>query len=192
VDKIFNSIILTGFLIVSSLLVTFFINTNEIFAIEYKTYPNQTVEDIEFQYPSDWELDTEVYVDDPNLEKGIFIEKYNNEEMEGVSDLQSFTEEVLQLELELNQSEGIDYKLLKIEDPKIISIGNLEMGTFIEEYIYEEDPETTISQYWTTIVGGQGYVIEFYAPTSTFNSTEVSEIRDHFIKSFKIIGANQS
>lgn len=191
-DKIFNSIILTGFLIVSSLLVTFFINTNEIFAIEYKTYPNQTVEDIEFQYPSDWELDTEVYVDDPNLEKGIFIEKYNNEEMEGVSDLQSFTEEVLQLELELNQSEGIDYKLLKIKDPKIISIGNLEMGTFIEEYIYEEDPETTISQYWTTIVGGQGYVIEFYAPTSTFNSTEVSEIRDHFIKSFKIIGANQS
>jgi hypothetical protein len=192
VDKIFNSIILTGFLIVSSLLVTFFINTNEIFAIEYKTYPNQTVEDIEFQYPSDWELDTEVYVDDPNLEKGIFIEKYNNEEMEGVSDLQSFTEEVLQLELELNQSEGIDYKLLKIEDPKIISMGNLEMGTFIEEYIYEEDPETTISQYWTTIVGGQGYVIEFYAPTSTFNSTEVSGIRDHFIKSFKIIGANQS
>lgn len=191
-DKFFNSIIITGFLIVSSLLVTFFINTNEIFAIEYKTYPNQTVEDIEFQYPSDWELETEVYVDDPNLEKGIFIEKYNNEEMEGMSDLQSFTEEVFQLELELNQSEGIDYKLLKIEDPKIISIGNLEMGTFIEEYIYEEDPETTISQYWITIVDGQGYVIEFYAPTSTFNSTEVSEIRDHFIKSFKIIGANQS
>jgi hypothetical protein len=192
VDKIFNSIILTGFLIVSSLLVTFFINTNEIFAIEYKTYPNQTVKDIEFQYPSDWELDTEVDVDDPNLEKGVSIEKYDNEEMEEVSDLQSFTEEVLQEELELNQSEGIDYKLLKIEDPKIISIGNLEMGTFIEEYINEEDSETTISQYWTTIVGGQGYAIEFYAPTSTFNSTEVSEMRDHFIKSFKIIGANQS
>ena len=190
-DKIFKSIILTGFLIVSFLLVTFFINTNEIFAIEYKTYPNQTV-DIEFQYPSDWELDTEVYDDDPNLEIGIFIEKYNNEEMEGVSDLQSFTEEVLQLELELNQSEGLDYKILKIEDSKITSIGNLEMGTFTEEYKYEEDPDTTTSQYWTTIVGGQGYVIEFYAPTSTFNSIEVSEIRDHFIKSFKIISANQS
>lgn len=187
-DKIFISVIFTGFLIVSFLLVTFFINTNEIFAIEYKTYPNQTVE-YEFQYPGDWELDTEAY-DDSDLEIGISIEKYDNEEMEEMSDLQSFTEEVLQIEVDSEENE--DYKTLKVEDPKIISIGNLEMGTFTEEYTDEEDPETITSQYWTTIVGGQGYALEFYAPTSTFNSTEVSEIRDHFINSFKITSANQS
>lgn len=185
---IFNSITLTGFLIVSFLLVTFFINTNEIFAIEYNTYPNQTV-DIEFQYPSDWTLDTEVYDVDPDLEIGVLIEKYNKEEMDGVSDLQSFTEDVLEVELE-DQSEDL-YEILKIDDSKITSIGNLEMRTFTEEYKYEEDPETTTSQYWTTIVGDQGYVIEFYAPTNIFNSTEVGEIRDHFIKSFKIKSANQ-
>jgi hypothetical protein len=159
----------------------------------YTTYTNETL-GIEFQYPNDWTLNTEdlaigyLYVNVPNLEKGISITKYDNEEMEGMSDLQTFTEEMLQLELDTYKDLGVK----KIEDPKIISIGNLEMGTFKEAYKLEEDPKPTTFQFWTTIVDGQGYVVVFYAPTSTFNSTEVSQIRDHIIQSFKILNVDKT
>ena len=150
--------------------------------------------DIEFQYPIDWVLDTTdfaidiLYINDPNVEKSISITEYNNEELGNVSDLRTFTEEEFNEEFELNKTEGIeDFEIKKIENLTTISIGNLEMGTFTEEYKFENDTDTTTSQFWTILSGGKGYNIEFSAPTSTINSPEVSEIRDQFIKSVKIV-----
>lgn len=78
-DKIIsNSIIYTGFLIVSFLLVNFVTSSNYAFAIEYNNFTSKTW-GIEFQYPSEWKV-TENSRFDENMEK---ISIYNQNQNTG-------------------------------------------------------------------------------------------------------------
>jgi hypothetical protein len=46
------------------------------------------------------------------------------------------------------------------------------------------------NQVWVVYVGDHGYLISFGSTTDQFDSPKNVEIRDHFIKSIKFLGAN--
>jgi hypothetical protein len=55
-----------------------------------------------------------------------------------------------------------------------------------------EDPSVSAQQIWLTIVGKKGYLISFWSTTSYFDNPEISEVRDHFIKSIKFLDINST
>ena len=57
---------------------------------------------------------------------------------------------------------------------------------------YEEDPTLFAQQVWLTFVGNKGYLITFWSPTTYFDSANITQTRDHIIKSIKFLGINNT
>jgi hypothetical protein len=178
-DKIISmSIIYTGFLIPSILVISFSsVFENKVFAIEYNNFTSKTF-GIGFQYPNDWLVDaSELYITISNpIDGSLSLDIAKNPLHKEVHDLQTFTNEWL---ARISSSVG-DTQI--IQNPTTISTENLEMQTFLTT---QQSNEAV--QHWTFIANGHEYVIRFFSPISKFNNPENIEILDHFIKSIKIV-----
>ncbi|MGD1836419.1 MAG: hypothetical protein ACPKQO_11945 [Nitrososphaeraceae archaeon] len=176
-----------------------FININNIFAVEYTNYTSEKY-GIQFEYPSNWTIDekTSRFDSGPDMMIADYSENRNiNFIFSGkgqVGDavttlLETFgLKKVTEILLEsFTDDFGNEYKT--IESPSITSINGKETGTFLftEKDKYEDFATKYAKQMWITDVDSALYNFAFVSPTSTFDSQENIEIRDHFINSIKFL-----
>lgn len=105
----------------------------------------------------------------------------------GTSDLQSAV-----VDFHDGITSGFEFDYRTIESPTFLNIDGQRSGTFLYTFKdkYETNPITGAVQNWITFVGDRGYLFDFIGNPETFDSPENTEIRDHFIKSIKFLGAN--
>jgi hypothetical protein len=195
-DQVQKLIVLSAF---SFSIVSIFLFTieNNVFAIEYTNYISEKY-GIQFEFPSEWQVTekTSRFDDgsDIKLKSGTSqfnINRFENTVIDfGASDIETATEKGLRgLKISL-----YGFEVKTIEEPSYLTINGYNTGTFLITFKdkYEDFGIKGAQQQWIVFVGNAGYMITFIAPTSTFDSPENIEFRDHFIKSIKFLGINES
>ncbi|MGI0033214.1 MAG: hypothetical protein ACRD97_08080, partial [Nitrososphaeraceae archaeon] len=149
---------------------------------------------IQFQYPSGWELSektsrfdegTDISVMGFSPSALISILYLNESSIEGI-DLQSRLYEYFKLSIDDYEKE---YRV--IEQPSFATIGNQKAGSYLYTHKdkYEDFAIKYATQVWTTYVGNHGYLLSFTASTDQFDAPYIKQIRDHFLSSIKFLGA---
>jgi hypothetical protein len=191
------------FVLLSIAIITFallltFTNTGNVFAVQYLNHTSDKYQ-IQFQIPSDWEFKEKTN----RFEEGtdivgrtfdlpgfslITIGRLDNLISEfGSKDLLTGFYDIYKQELG-------DYtkEIRVIEKPSFINIDGQKAGTFLitQKDKYGDNAVRLANQLWVVYVGDHGYLISFGSTTDQFDSPKNIEIRDHFIKSIKFLGAN--
>jgi len=165
--------------------------------LQYSNYTSDKYK-IQFQYPSNWLIEektnrfeegSDVMISNNNVASGRIGISFFDDLLEafGTTNLQSATND---LHKDLLNSFTYDYRT--IESPTFLNIDGQKFGTFLltAKQKYETDPFRGAQQFWITMVGNNGYMINFISTPEAFDSPENTEIRDHLIKSIKFLGTN--
>ena len=188
----------TGAFILSNLII-FLPNINGSFALQFTDYTSEKHQ-IQFQYPSDWQIKEKANRFDEGSQIGISNKKtaagklrihfYDNLlESFGTTNLDAaFTKFYSATTTDDNEYE---YKI--IESPSFVSIDSQRTGSFLMTFKQknEIDPITGAVKYWITFVGNSGYMMQFMATPQNFNTPDNIEIRDQFIESIVFIGQSK-
>ncbi len=174
---------------------------NPAFAINnnFTNYTNAKY-NIEFQYPSYWELKekssrfdegAEISIHSNSItENGVISIAYSDKLIEGFgsSDLRIAVYATFKESLRSDYSR--EYRV--IEQPSFITIGGKDAGTFLftDKDKYEEYALKWATQRWIVFNGVHGYLISYTSSAETFDNPANKEIRDKFINSIRFI--NQS
>lgn len=184
------TIITTAVIIIST-------NSQDVFALQYSNHTSNRYQ-IQFQYPTDWELKekmgrfdegTSIAISKIALDNGGLISiGWDNDTVRGFGSADFTTAFYDTFRSLISSDYSKEYGI--IEQPSFINIDGQKVGTFLftQKDKYEEDAQTYGSQIWLVYVGDHGYLMSFTAPTRIFDSPENIEIRDHFIKSIKFLG----
>ena len=160
---------------------------------EYSTFISDTYK-IQFEYPIDWKVkektsrfdeDRSITVSGPSIES-IFVNTLN------IGYSPSFSRQ--DLEIAMNKAvsaytspeldSDVDVRL--IEGPSYVYIDNLIAGTFLYTINIQNSSYKDAYQLWILKPPGDLlYTIKFLSTSYKFDSRDITEIRDHFIKSIK-------
>jgi hypothetical protein len=149
---------------------------------------------IQFQYPSSWELNekksrfdegTDISVSSYSPSAYIYVQYLNTTAVEGI-DFQMAVYEFFKSSIDSDYSK--EYKV--IEQPSFTTIGNQKAGTYLFTHKdkYEDYATRWASQHWIVYVGNHGYLLSFMTSTSQFDSPEMMQIRNQFLKSIRFLG----
>jgi hypothetical protein len=149
---------------------------------------------IQFQYPSSWELNekksrfdegTDISISSYSPSAYIYVQFLNASAVEGM-DFQMAVYEFFKSSIDSDY--GKEYKV--IEQPSFTSIGNHKAGTYLFTHKdkYEDYATRWASQHWIVYVGNHGYLLSFMASTNQFDSPELTQIRNQFLKSIGFLG----
>jgi hypothetical protein len=186
------TIIITALILIST-------NSQNVLAVQYTNHTSDRYQ-IQFQYPSDWEFKekmtrfdegTDISVRKIALDNtGLIQIQRQNDTVRGFGSADFTTAFYKLFKDAISYDYGKDYNI--IEQPSFTNIDGQKAGTFLytQKDKYEDNAEPWGIQYWFVYVGDQGYLITFNSPTRMFDNPENTEIRDHFIKSIKFLGAN--
>jgi hypothetical protein len=182
IRQVFVSSGFTIFLTFSLLLVT----DNDVFAIEFSNYTSEKFE-IEFEYPSDWNIEEKTSRFDSN--PSISISKPGTIGMMVIlfdkDHKSSDIEELTNSEFKQYTIPGLESKV--IESPSFLTIDGEKAGT----YLFTMGNNIIATQNWHVYNGNDKYSFGFLASPTEFDSPENIEIRDHFIKSIKFLGDSE-
>ncbi len=171
-------------------------NANDILALQYTNYTNQKY-GIQFEYPSTWILNESKNT----VGEGHAIKIYRGNSEVGFIGVRVFDDLMRGLgSTNLRSAVNTGFDLMTREfrvkgSPSFITMDGRDAGTFL--FMNGDNETSLISQLWITIVGHHGYTFDFIAPkdrsyTEDFDSPDNVGIRDHFIKSVKFLGVNQT
>ena len=167
---------------------------NQAFAVEYTNYTSEKY-GIQFEYPSTWDLTEK----SSRFDEGPLLKISNPTNFSDISinynDLPKSMplKEALELMLEIGTSDS-STETVVIESPSILTIDNQTAGTFVvtTKPKFEVDAKKTASQSWWVPTSNHVYMIIYMSNPEDFDSPENIEIRDHFVKSIKILGDKTS
>jgi hypothetical protein len=171
---------------------------DESYAISYSNYTSNQYQ-IQFQYPTDWQITekktrfdegTDLQIQSFTYPNGqILIQTLNFTD----TDSSSFNEFVYDAYKEAITSDySLEYKV--IEQPTFLTIDGQQAGTYLytTKDKYEENAVRLAIQNWVVGAGDRAYLIWFTNMPANFDKPEVTEIRDHFIKSIKFLGISNT
>ena len=149
---------------------------------------------IQFQYPSSWEINekksrfdegTDISISSYSPSAHILVQYLNTTAVEGI-DFEMAVYEFFKSSIDSDYSK--EYKV--IEQPSFTTIGNQKAGTYLFTHKdkYEDFAARWASQHWMTYVGNHGYLLSFMTSTNQFDSPEMTQIRDQFLKSVTFLG----
>jgi hypothetical protein len=197
-NKLQQLIVLTG-LVIFLTSISLFTSENYAFGIEFSNYTSEKYK-IQFEYPVGWTVTEKTSRFDSGFDISIedptsFIDKFNILSIEdaiteyGSLDINTATYTSLE-----SLTDMYEYNVKIIEKPSFIIIDNHKAGTYLItlEKKYEKYPIKLANQAWLTFIGDSAYHFGYMGSTSNFDDPENIEIRDHFIKSIKFIGAEPS
>ena len=173
-----------------------FLNAQDVLAIQFSNYTSDKYQ-IQFQYPSNWELKekmgrfdegTDLAITSPYLPGGAIYIGYGDD-LRSSFGSPDFTSAFYKLfKEEISRDYSKEYNI--IEKPSFPTIDGQKAGTFLvsSKDKYEDNPSTWGTQMWLVYVGDHGYLITFFTTTDVFDNPENVQVRDHFIKSIKFLG----
>lgn len=164
---------------------------------DYTSEKNQ----IQFQYPSDWQIKEKAN----RLDEGSQIDISNKKIAAGKLRIH-FYDDLLQsfgttnLDAAFTKfysattTDDNEYEFKIIESPSFVSIDSQRTGSFMLMFKQknEIDPVSGAVKYWITFVGNSGYKMEFMATPENFDTLDNIEIRDQFIESIIFLGQNNA
>lgn len=177
----------------------FFIpSINGSFALQFTDYTSEKNQ-IQFQYPSDWQIKEKAN----RLDEGSQIDISNKKIAAGKLRIH-FYDDLLEsfgttnLDAAFTKfysattTDDNEYEFKIIESPSFVTIDNQRTGSFLLMFKQknEVDPITGAVKYWITFVDNGGYKMEFMATPENFDTPDNIEIRDQFIESIVFLGQN--
>lgn len=169
---------------------------NTAFAINFTNYTNAKY-NIEFQYPSDWEITEKTSRFDEGADISIDSDSIIDSGYISIIYIDNPIEEIGSKDLRTSlytlfkQTIGNDYsrEYRVIEQPSFTTIGNKDAGTFLytDKDKYEDYAIKWARQFWIVLTNDHGYLISSSSSADTFDKPENIEIRDKFINSIKFI-----
>jgi hypothetical protein len=198
-----KSIMCTSFVIIAALLSIFLVTLwlvtlwDTAFAQQqqFTTYTSEKY-GIQFQYPIGWTIKEktsrfdeggDITVRSPNLLTMFGIEYKDALSLFRTLDIKDAAKTMISI-LEASLF-GFDVRI--IEQPHLVTIDNKTAATAViaAEERYYDPPFKFLDQQWIVIIGTNAYLISYLdSPIDDFNSPSHTMIRDHFIKSIKILG----
>lgn len=184
--------------IIGILLIYYLPNSPPAFAVvnNFTNYTN-TKYNIEFQYPSDWELKektsrfdegADISIDSNSITENGFISiVYSDKLIEGFGSSDLRTAVYATFKESLRSDYSREYRV--IEQPSFITIGDKDAGTFLftDKDKYEEYALKWATQRWIVFNEDHGYFISYTSSAETFDNPANKEIRDKFINSINFI-----
>ncbi|HJT85031.1 MAG TPA: hypothetical protein VJ697_11155 [Nitrososphaeraceae archaeon] len=168
---------------------------NQVFSIEYTNYTSEE-HGIQFQYPTDWKIneknsdldsvpDIEISSDSISQEKIYLFHKNPILDYFGTSNI----EEATYFSLKAYKTGLIENYVNVNDPPSSLSIDGHKALTFAItiENKYEKSVPMIGLQDWTVFVENHGYVLGFKGFSDKFDSSENTDIRNHFITSIRFI-----
>jgi hypothetical protein len=175
-------------------------NVNGCFALQYANYTSEKYQ-IQFQYPSDWlikekenrfEEGSDIAISKNKIATGKMGIHFYNDIFEnfGSTNLDSVFADFYKG----RTTDDSKYEYRTIESPSFLNIDGQRTGSFLMTFKqkYEINPIIGAVQYWITVVGNNGYMIEFMSTPENFDTPDNIEIRDHFIRSINFLGLNNN
>ena len=156
---------------------------------------------IQFQYPSEWIVEekanrvkegSEIDISNKKIGAGEIAIHYYNDLLKSFNTtnfdylFSDFYKE--------RSTNNLRYEYSTVEPPSFLNVDGQKTGSFliISKQKGEVNPIGVEVQYWITIVGNTGYIVEFLSTPENFNTSENVEIRDRFIQSINFIGLNNT
>jgi hypothetical protein len=160
----------------------------------FKNY-NSNLYKIQFQYPSTWTLNektsrfdegSDISISSSGTTGYISVQYLNSSTLMGM-DVRSLLYEFFKSSIDGDYTR--EYKI--IEQPSFTTVGNQTAGTYLytDQDKYEDYALRWATQNWIVRVEDHGYLISFYTTTDLFDSTEIKNIREQFLKSIKFAGS---
>lgn len=193
-----KSIMCTSFVIITALLLIFLVTLLDTAFAQKQQFATYTSEkyDIQFQYPIGWTIKEktsrfdeggDITVRSPNLLTMFGIEYKDALSLFRTLDIKDAAKTMISI-LEASLF-GFDVRI--IEEPNLVTIDNKTAATAViaAEERYYDPPFKFLDQQWIVIIGSNAYLISYLdSPIEDFDSPSHAMIRDHFIKSIKILG----
>jgi hypothetical protein len=181
-------------------LVFFIPSINGSFALQFANYNSEKYQ-IQFQYPSDWQIKekanrfdegSEIDISNKKIAEGKLRIHFYNDLLEGFGSTN--LDAVFTKFFTATTTDDYEYEYKIIESPSFVSIDSQRTGSFLMTFKQknEIDPITGAVKYWMTFVGNSGYKMEFMATPENFNSPDNIQIRDKFIESIVFLGHNDA
>ena len=181
-------------------LVFFIPSINGSFALQFANYNSEKYQ-IQFQYPSDWQIKektnrfdegSEIDISNKKIAEGKLRIHFYNDLLEGFGSTNLDT--VFTKFFTATTTDDYEYEYKIIESPSFVSIDSQRTGSFLMTFKQknEIDPISGAVKYWMTFVGKSGYKMEFMATPENFNSPDNIQIRDKFIESIVFLGHNDA
>jgi hypothetical protein len=181
-------------------LVFFIPSINGSFALQFANYNSEKYQ-IQFQYPSDWQIKekanrfdegSEIDISNKKIAEGKLRIHFYNDLLEGFGSTN--LDAVFTKFFTATTTDDYEYEYKIIESPSFVSIDSQRTGSFLMTFKQknEIDPITGAVKYWMTFVGNSGYKMEFMATPENFNSSDNIQIRDKFIESIVFLGHNDA
>lgn len=168
------------------------------FAVQNSNYTSDKYQ-IQLQYPTGWDVTekqsrfdegTDLKIESASSPGGLILMQYLNFTEEPVSDFQTLFYQLYKSSITGDYSKEIKV----IEQPSFMTIDGQRAGTYLytTKDKYEEFASKVAAQNWIVLTGNRGYLLSFGAVSSVFDDPQNTEIRDHFIKSIKFLGMDNS
>jgi hypothetical protein len=181
-------------------LVFFIPSINGSFALQFANYNSEKYQ-IQFQYPSDWQIKekanrfdegSEIDISNKKIAEGKLRIHFYNDLLEGFGSTN--LDAVFTKFFTATTTDDYEYEYKIIESPSFVSIDSQRTGSFLMTFKQknEIDPITGAVKYWMTFVSNSGYKMEFMATPENFNSSDNIQIRDKFIESIVFLGHNDA
>jgi hypothetical protein len=181
-------------------LVFFIPSINGSFALQFANYNSEKYQ-IQFQYPSDWQVKektnrfdegSEIDISNKKIAEGKLRIHFYNDLLEGFGSTN--LDAVFTKFFTATTTDDYEYEYKIIESPSFVSIDSQRTGSFLMTFKQknEIDPITGAVKYWMTFVSNSGYKMEFMATPENFNSSDNIQIRDKFIESIVFLGHNDA
>ena len=172
-------------------------NNPPAFAVNNFTNFTNAKYNIEFQYPSDWELKekssrfdegADISIHSNSItENGLIAIVYSDKLIEGFGSSDLRTAVYATFKESLRSDYSREYRVIEL--PSFITIGDKDAGTFLftDQDKYEEYALKWATQRWIVFNEDHGYLISYTSSAETFDNPTNKEIRDKFINSIKFI-----
>ena len=176
------------------------LNISETLALKY-AYFTRDIYQIQFQYPSDWVLEEkpnglkeepEIDVSNKKIGTGEIAIHYYHDLLKSFN---TTNFDHLFSDFYIGRStDNYRYEYKTVEPPSFFNVDGQKTGSFLVIFKQKSEvhPVYVEVQYWITLVGNTGYVLEFLSTPENFNTSENLEIRDRFIQSINFIGSNNT
>ena len=182
-----------------SILIIFLPSFNGSFALQFTDYTSEKNQ-IQFQYPSDWQIKekanrldegSQIDISNKKIAAGKLQIHYYNDLLEGFGSTN--LDAVFAKFYTDTTTDDNEYEYKVIESPSFVRIDSQRTGSFLMTFKQknEIDPITGAVKYWITFVGNSGYMMQFMATPQNFNIPDNLEIRDQFIESTVFLGQNK-
>ena len=182
-----------------SILIIFLPSFNGSFALQFTDYTSEKNQ-IQFQYPSDWQIKekanrfdegSQIDISNKKIAAGKLQIHYYNDLLEGFGSTN--LDAVFAKFYTDTTTDDNEYEYKVIESPSFVRIDSQRTGSFLMTFKQknEIDPITGAVKYWITFVGNSGYMMQFMATPQNFNTPDNIEIRDQFIESIVFIGQSK-